>query len=83
MKLCDFIGCAFSKITEFPEMIRIIDYKNSIIEDFYNEPVWAYGNCVNEIDTYIMSKRLEKYYIYNICGMFQTANQELNIIVEE
>lgn len=83
MKLCDFMDCAFSKITEFPEMIRVIDYKNSIIQDFYYEREGAYGNCVNEIDSYIMSERLEKYYNYNICGMFQTVNQELNIIVEE
>jgi len=83
MKLCDFMGCAFPKITEFPEMIRIIDYKNSIIEDFYGAHEGMYGSWVDDMDSYTMSNRLEKYYSYNICGMFQTANQELNIIVEE
>lgn len=83
MKLCDFMDSAFPKITEFPEMIRIIDYKNSIIQDFYGGYEGEYSYNQGDMNSTTMKRVLENYYNYNICGMFQTVKQELNIIVEE
>lgn len=82
MKFCDFINSVLSRATEFPNMIRVINYKIGETYDFYDD-VEKYGFHYSEIDNYYFATRVPNYYKLNICCTWQDSEHCLNIVVEE